>query len=429
MTTSSLPPSADEPQPPLKLLEQQHQPLVRLVTTIQELSLARDLETVMQVVRRAARMLVAADGATFVLREGVTCYYAEEDAISPLWKGRRFPIMTCVSGWAMLNRRAVVIEDIYTDPRIPLDAYRPTFVKSLVMVPIRTAAPIGAIGTYWATHRRVPAEEVQVLQALADSTSIAMENVQLYADLEQRVRERTRQLEAANQDLDAFAASVAHDLRSPLSQVQGYSELLGMDYADQLPPQGREYLGRIGTATQRMAALIDDMLRLSRMARVEVKAAPIQLSELVRQIVAELQQQAGQRRVEVTIAEGIEGVGDPRLLRVALENLLVNAWKYTSTREQAQIAFGVLTEGTGGPVYYIRDNGVGFDMEDASKVFSPFQRLHSAAAFPGVGVGLATVQRIIQKHGGRVWVEAAVEQGATFYFTLGGPSMDTVRRP
>jgi GAF domain-containing protein len=137
MTTSSLPSSSDEPRPPLKLLEQQHQTLVRLVTTIQELSLARDLEAVMRVVRRAARVLVAADGATFVVREGDTCYYAEEDAISPLWKGRRFPIMTCVSGWAMLNRRAAVIEDIYADPRIPLDAYRPTFVKSLVMVPIR----------------------------------------------------------------------------------------------------------------------------------------------------------------------------------------------------------------------------------------------------------------------------------------------------
>ncbi|MFZ6049235.1 GGDEF domain-containing protein [Pseudomonas sp. CR3202] len=169
-----------------------------LVRAIQELSLARSLDRIAEIVRSAARELVGADGATFVLRDGDRCYYKDEDAISPLWKGLRFPMETCISGWAMINRTPAVIEDIYLDPRIPHDAYRPTFVNSLVMVPIRSLAPVGAIGTYWATHYAASEREVGLLQALADSTSVAMENVQLYNELEQRVIARTQELVAAN---------------------------------------------------------------------------------------------------------------------------------------------------------------------------------------------------------------------------------------
>ncbi|NWL80553.1 diguanylate cyclase [Pseudomonas taiwanensis] len=169
-----------------------------LVRAIQELSLARNLDRIAEIVRSAARELVGADGATFVLRDGDRCFYKDEDAISPLWKGLRFPMETCISGWAMINREPAVIEDIYQDPRIPHDAYRPTFVKSLVMVPIRSMAPVGAIGTYWATPRLANMREVGLLQALADSTSVAMENVQLYDELEQRVIARTQDLVAAN---------------------------------------------------------------------------------------------------------------------------------------------------------------------------------------------------------------------------------------
>src|SRR5262245_55717347 len=169
-----------------------------LVRAIQELSLARDLDRIAEIVRSAARELVGADGATFVLRDGDLCHYKDEDAISPLWKGLRFPMETCISGWAMLNREPAVIADIYLDPRIPHDAYRPTFVKSLVMVPIRSLPPVGAMGTYWATARQANLREVGLLQALADSTSVAMENVQLYNELEQRVVTRTQELVAAN---------------------------------------------------------------------------------------------------------------------------------------------------------------------------------------------------------------------------------------
>src|SRR5262249_37854299 len=153
-----------------------------LVEVVQRLSLARDLPTVQDIVRRAARGLTGADGATFVLRDADRCFYADEDAIAPLWKGQRFPMSACISGWSMLNRRPAVIEDIYADDRIPHDAYRPTFVKSLVMVPIRTLDPVGAIGNYWATTRKPAAAEVQLLQALADTTAVALENVRVFTE-------------------------------------------------------------------------------------------------------------------------------------------------------------------------------------------------------------------------------------------------------
>src|SRR5262245_26556074 len=169
-----------------------------LVEVVQQLSLARDLRTVQDIVRHSARRLTGADGATFILRDNNRCHYVDEDAISPLWKGQRFPMSACISGWAMLNRRAAVIEDIYADDRIPHDAYRPTFVKSLVMVPIRALDPIGAIGTYWATTRVPDPAEVRLLQALADTTAVALENVRVFTELEERVKARTAELEAVN---------------------------------------------------------------------------------------------------------------------------------------------------------------------------------------------------------------------------------------
>lgn len=173
----------------------------RLLHAVQELSLARSLPDIQRIVRTSARELTGADGATFVLRDNGQCYYADENAIAPLWKGSRFPLEICISGWSMLNRAAAVIPDIYLDGRIPHAAYRPTFVKSLVMVPIRKLDPIGAIGNYWAHERQPTPQEISLLQALADSTSIAMENVQIYAELEQRVRDRTADLEKANEEI------------------------------------------------------------------------------------------------------------------------------------------------------------------------------------------------------------------------------------
>jgi diguanylate cyclase (GGDEF)-like protein len=200
-----------------------------LISVIQQLSFARDLATVQQIVRRAARGLCGADGATFVLRENGMCFYADEDAIAPLWKGMRFPMEACISGWSMLNRRAAVIPDIYLDSRIPADAYRPTFVKSLLMVPIRSLDPIGAIGVYWANHHQATERQVQLLQALADTTAVAMENVRIYRELEQRVRERTKELESAN---EAIRNLLLQDELTGLYNRRGFNLMAEQSHKD-----------------------------------------------------------------------------------------------------------------------------------------------------------------------------------------------------
>ncbi|MBD2067756.1 diguanylate cyclase [Leptolyngbya sp. FACHB-671] len=188
--------------PDLELVPLSHlKAMRRLITVVQELSLARSLENIMAIVGVAARELVHADGASFVLQDQDQCFYADEDSIAPLWKGQRFPMKICIGGWTMRNRRPAVIENIYSDERIPFAAYQPTFVKSLVMVPIRTLDPIGAIGVYWAQHHQPTSQEVELLQALADTTAVALENVQIHTELEQRVQDRTLELEFANAQL------------------------------------------------------------------------------------------------------------------------------------------------------------------------------------------------------------------------------------
>lgn len=401
----------------LFLLQNQTRAMERLISVIQELSLARNLETIMEIVRHAARDLTGADGATFVLKDGDFCYYAEESAISPLWKGKRFPINACVSGWAMLNKQQAVIEDIYSDPRIPADAYRPTFVKSLAMVPIRTRAPIGAIGNYWANRRQPTFEEVRLLQALADSTSVAMENVQVYGELEQRVIERTKQLEFVNKELESFSYSVSHDLRAPLRHISGFGQILLQSHSDQLNDKGKEYLEHICDASKNMTQMVEDLLKLSRVSRNEMKFDNVDLSEMSHKIVEQLKARDEGRNVIVDIEEGVFAKGDKHLLQIALTNLFENAWKYSSKKECSRITFDV-EEKEGEIVYCVRDNGAGFDMAYAGKLFGAFQRLHTPKEFEGTGVGLATVERVIHRHGGRIRAEAEVDKGATFYFTL-----------
>jgi PAS domain S-box-containing protein len=239
----------------------------------------------------------------------------------------------------------------------------------------------------------------------------------LNAELEERVIQRTAQLEAANKELEAFSYSVSHDLRSPLRSIDGFSQALLEDYTDKLDSLGRDYLQRVRAAAQRMAELIDDLLQLSRLTRSEMRCEKVNLSELAAAIAAELQNTQPERQVEFAIAPRLVTNGDERLLRIVLENLLGNAWKFTGKQPQARIEFG-LTEYDSTHAYFVRDNGTGFDMAYADKLFGAFQRLHAMTEFEGTGIGLATVQRIIHRHGGRVWAKGAVGVGATFYFIL-----------
>jgi len=237
-------------------------------------------------------------------------------------------------------------------------------------------------------------------------------------ELEQRVAERTTQLEAANKELEAFSYSVSHDLRAPLRAIDGFSQALLEDCSDKLDREGKDYLDRICAGSHRMAQLIDDLLNLSRVTRSAIGRGQVNLSALAESIVAELRKTEPERRVNCEIAERLTTDGDERLLRVALENLLGNAWKFTGKCEQPKVEFGFV-QNNGSSAYFVRDNGAGFDMAYADKLFGPFQRLHAMTEFKGTGIGLATVQRIVHRHGGRVWAEAQIGRGATFYFTLG----------
>ena len=239
----------------------------------------------------------------------------------------------------------------------------------------------------------------------------------LNRELEDRVRRRTAQLEAAIDELEAFSYSVSHDLRAPLRSIDGFSQALAEDAGPSLSPAAHRHIERIRTATQRMGTLIDDLLTLSKVSHGEMTREPVDLSEIATRIAAELARTAPARSVRLTIAPGMRAVGDARLLRIVLQNLLDNAWKFTSRSVDPQIVVGQTTD-RDCAVYFVRDNGAGFEAAYADKLFAPFQRLHTPSEFPGTGIGLATVRRIVQRHGGRIWAEGAPDEGACFSFTL-----------
>jgi PAS domain S-box-containing protein len=253
-----------------------------------------------------------------------------------------------------------------------------------------------------------------VIRDITERKRVENQVRELNADL----KRRTVELEAANKELEAFSYSVSHDLRAPLRAIDGFSNTLLKYYLDVLDERGQDYLKRVRAASQRMAQLIDDILGLSRATRAEMHRQRLDLSAMAGEILEGLQNSEPDRKAEITVEPGMVLEADNHLMRIAMDNLLRNAWKFTSKREMTRIEVGSLDQ-NGKRVYFIRDNGAGFDREYADKLFSPFQRLHSESEFPGTGIGLALVQRILRRHGGRIWAEAAVDQGATFYFTIG----------
>ena len=241
--------------------------------------------------------------------------------------------------------------------------------------------------------------------------------LKLNAELEERVRQRTIELEATNRELESFSYSVSHDLRAPLRGIDGWSLALLEDFGEELAPKAREYLTQVRAEASRMMELIEDLLKLSRVTRCDMRREAVDMSALAQSIVQTLRRAEPDRQVEVAVQPGVVAQGDSNLLELVLQNLLHNAWKFTGKQPRASVEFGTVAR-DGTTVYFVRDNGAGFDMGYAAKLFSPFQRLHRRSEFPGTGVGLATVQRIVRRHGGSVWVEAEVGKGATFYFTL-----------
>ncbi len=326
---------------------------------------------------------------------------------------------------------AVVVQDLGAQPA-PLHGLPtlPRFLESglrfQLILPLGSGTqPMGCL--ILASRRQETLDgAVQVACEVAAQVSIALEQARLRDRLrgeaerfEQQERERTAELRESNAELEAFSYSVSHDLRGPLRAIDGFSQAIEDDPDNVLTARSQRFFGKVKAASGRMAGLIDDLLNLSRLSRAEFVREQVDLTALASQVIAELRSREPQRQVEVSIQEGLEGVGDPRLLRIVLDNLLGNAWKFTSQQPQPRIEVSAFQQ-QGETVFSIRDNGAGFDMAYAQKLFSPFQRMHSEKEFPGTGIGLATVHRILRRHGGRIWAESVVGSGTTFYFTLGG---------
>ncbi len=391
------------------------QAMEHLVGVVQALSQARDVATVTRITRDAARELTGADGSTFVLRDGDKCYYADENAIAPLWKGKRFPMEICISGWVMLNAKSTTIPDIYADPRIPAEAYRPTFVKSLAMVPIRREAPIGAIGNYWAEPHTPTDEEVAVLQALADTTSVALENARLYEELKGRVVELEAQkklIQEQRDSLEVFTHALAHDLKEPVRTVRAFSDMIVHHAVS--PEETHTYFEFVCKAADRMAMLVDTVFAYTqlhdptRMAKTTV---------VMDNIVSGIRDNLGRLLAEhstIVTAEPLPKLqAHPVHIGQVLQNLIANAVNHNRRPVTIHISAEEMDDHW---QFRVHDNGAGVPSEDQLRIFQPFKRLNLTEE--GAGLGLSICHKIIDLHGGRIWCESTPGEGASFLFTL-----------
>lgn len=388
-----------------------------LTQTIGELSLASDLDSVTRTVAKAAKALARADGTTFVLRDSGKCFYADEEAISPLWKGQRFPMEACISGWSMLNKQTVTITDIYADPRIPHGAYRPTFVKSLCMVPIRAADPIGAIGNYWKDSFTPTPTQIKLLQVLADSTAVAMENLELKRAIHSSNAQETI-LRDKNKEIETALYSLAHDLRNPVGAMGGLAEIAMMELPASVSADVKEYLQSICDTALHTNLQIERMLALYQTTSRNINKTEVDLTQLSHGILARLRPQLRGRNLDAEISGNLKVFADPSLIHLVLENLLSNAVKYSGKKPRSVISVGVEPGDGDFKTVYVRDNGEGFEPSQAHKLFRPLSRLHSSDDFKGTGLGLYSASRIIDLHGGRMRAEARPREGAVFYFSL-----------
>jgi len=407
--SSSSKPIPEQPSP-WYVLAMEH-----LVGVVQALSQARDVATVTRITRDAARELTGADGATFVLRDGGQCYYADENAIAPLWKGKRFPLEACVSGWVMMNAQPATIPDIYDDPRVPTEAYRPTFVKSLAMVPIRRESPIGAIGNYWATPHTPTREEIAVLQALADTTTVALENARLYEELNARVEQLEVQgklMREQRDSLEVFTHALAHDLKEPVRTVRAFSDMIVHHAVS--PDETQTYFEFVCKAADRMAMLVDTVFAYTQLhdpSRMSKSAVAMD------GVVAAVRDNLGRLIAEhggTVTADPLPRVqAHPVHMGQVLQNLIANAM----THNRRPVAVHVSVEETDDHWQFrVQDDGVGIAPEDQLRIFQPFKRLNLTEE--GAGLGLSICHKIIDMHGGRIWCESGAGAGAAFLFTL-----------
>jgi signal transduction histidine kinase len=331
------------------------------------------------------------------------------------------------AGYTLRSKEPVIVDDLRSETRFrgPSLLVEHGVVSGMSVIIHGADGPYGVLGTHTRQLRSFSRDDVHFIQAVANILGEAVARKRTEArvreahdQLEKRVRERTAELQAANEELEAFSYSVSHDLRAPLRGMDGFSQALLEDYGDRLDETGKRYLERLIAGAARMTTLIDDLLELAQLGRGQIESTVVDLSRLAWAIVGELRESDPERVVEVDIEEDLKADGDAGMLRAALENLLGNAWKFTRNEERPLIEVGAQRSPDGETVYFVRDNGAGFDMNYVARLFVPFQRLHGQEVFEGQGIGLATVKRIISKHGGRVWGESQPGKGAAFRFTL-----------
>jgi len=391
----------------------------RLVQAVTDLAGARTLDQVTLIVRTAARELCGADGATFVLRDADQCFYVEEDAIAPLWRGSRFPMETCISGWAMLNRLPAVIPDIYADDRIPHDAYRPTFVKSLVMVPVRTAEPVAAIGNYWADTHDPTDTEVRLLQALADSTAVALEHVRTLEELEHRVQSRTAELRETNASLEQFAGIAAHDLKGPLDTMANLISALRARAGDKLNDAESNLLDALEHSGHRLADLIPSLLEYARAGGAAPKVRPFDPAALIADATAAIAGLLEESGATVTVGELPDTVtGDQTLLTQVVQNLIANAAIHGGTPANPAAITISGRRTTNHSELDVADDGPGVPAAEREVIFEPFRQGAGAQPDSGSGLGLSLCRRIARAHGGDLEVGDAPSGGAVFTIRL-----------
>jgi PAS domain S-box-containing protein len=413
-------------------LRQRNRELEVVADILATTTLNLDLQAILQQTLKKALTLTGVEGGNFCLvnPESRALTPAASENISPKGVSKSGTVKNmsggCLCGYVAETGKPLILwDDTASGGNDMREVLRKEEIHFLAAFPLMVRGQAIAVLCLFSRENAKPSpRDLELVEDLCGPIALAIENAQLYeetqrhaAALERQVAERTAHLEVANKELEAFSYSVSHDLRAPLRSIDGFSQLLLDGCRDQLNDQNKDYLDRIRKATQCMGRLIDDLLNLSRVSRGDVVRQQVDLSVLADAVAADFLANQPQREVDFLISPDLKVQGDPALLQIVMQNLLGNAWKFTANCPKARIEFGSQMQDNR-KVYFVRDNGVGFDMNYVGKLFSPFQRLHSDKEFPGTGIGLATVLRIIRRHGGTVWAEGKVGEGTTVYFTV-----------
>lgn len=411
MATTKMMRSIDIEKRNSRILSSLRKERITFTKIIELLSEAPNIQGITSIFRETVRELTKADGATFVLRKGDQCCYVEEDAISPLWKGQNFPMNQCISGWVMLNRQSVIIEDIYKDSRIPVGFYRSTFIKSMLMVPIRHNNPLGAIGIYWAAPHVTTQDELSLLEALANATCTSMENVSIRNQITS-LENHQKKLSEQKEILKTFSHALAHDLKEGVRSINFMAEM-GRQEENALRESlfYHESIQKISTKMGNLISSILDYIKLENPA--QARRTSFSISNIIETVRQNLTKLISERKALITTKDLFDIYADYDQVVMVFQNIIANAIKHNKTSVKIEINMKDNAEEW---LFSIRDNGVGIPEERLTLIYNLFTRF--TTDFNSSGIGLSLCQKIIELHKGKLWCESQIGRGCTFYFTL-----------